>query len=86
MAFLTPSGPEWLVLAVLALIVLGPKRLPDAARSLGKGLAEMRASFSDATNFDKDDDEPDPDAEHLADYPDEEVPEIIDEPARAPDA
>jgi TatA/E family protein of Tat protein translocase len=70
MAFLSPAGPEWLVLAVIALLVLGPKRLPEAARSVGKGLAEMRDSFANATSFDNDD-EPDPD-EDLPDYPDEE--------------
>ncbi len=35
--------PEKLfVVFVIALIVLGPSRLPGAARSLGKGLAELR--------------------------------------------
>lgn len=36
-------GPaEILVVLVVALIVLGPTRLPDAARSLGKAVAEFR--------------------------------------------
>ena len=36
-------GPaEILVVLVVALIVLGPTRLPDAARSMGKALAELR--------------------------------------------
>lgn len=36
-------GPaEILVVLVVALIVLGPNRLPDAARSLGKAMAEFR--------------------------------------------
>ena len=34
--------PELAVIFVVALIVLGPKRLPEVARSLGKGLAEFR--------------------------------------------
>jgi sec-independent protein translocase protein TatB len=37
-----------LVLFIIALLVLGPNRLPQAARTLGKGLAEVRrytASF-----------------------------------------
>lgn len=37
---------EMLLIAGLALIVLGPKKLPDLARSLGKGFAE----FKRATN------------------------------------
>jgi len=37
---------EMLLIAALALVVLGPKKLPDLARSLGKGFAE----FKRATN------------------------------------
>jgi sec-independent protein translocase protein TatA len=47
---------ELMVIAVIALIVLGPARLPDAARSVGKGMREMRDSFQGFT--DDDDDEP----------------------------
>ncbi len=40
-------GPmEMMVIAVIALIVLGPKRLPDAARSLGRGMREFKESVS----------------------------------------
>ena len=38
--------PELLVILVIALLVLGPKRLPDVARALGKGLAELRRATS----------------------------------------
>jgi sec-independent protein translocase protein TatB len=34
--------PELLVILGLALIVLGPKKLPELARALGKGMAELR--------------------------------------------
>ncbi|MGH7832952.1 MAG: twin-arginine translocase TatA/TatE family subunit [Candidatus Binatia bacterium] len=34
--------PELLVILALALIVLGPKKLPELARALGKGLSEFR--------------------------------------------
>lgn len=37
---------EMLIIAALALVVLGPKKLPDLARSLGRGFAE----FKRATN------------------------------------
>ena len=33
---------EMLIILVVALIFFGPKRLPDLAKSLGKGLAEFR--------------------------------------------
>jgi len=39
--------PELLVVLVVALLVLGPKRLPEVARSLGRGLAEFRRASSD---------------------------------------
>jgi sec-independent protein translocase protein TatA len=39
--------PELLVILVVALIVLGPKRLPEIARSLGKGMAEFRKASSE---------------------------------------
>ena len=39
----TSLGPaEILVILVVALIVLGPKRLPEAGRQIGKALAEIR--------------------------------------------
>ncbi len=54
-AFLPGIGPmEIAVIAVIALLVLGPSRLPEAARSLGKGMKEMRDSF--AGTMDSDDD------------------------------
>ena len=39
--------PELAVIIVVALVVLGPKRLPEVARSLGKGLAEFRRLTGD---------------------------------------
>jgi len=42
--------PELLLILVVALIVLGPKRLPDVARTLGKGLAEFRKATADLTD------------------------------------
>lgn len=36
-------GPmELIIVAVIALLVLGPKRLPDAGRSLGRGMREFK--------------------------------------------
>jgi sec-independent protein translocase protein TatA len=34
--------PELIVIMVIALIVFGPKKLPDLAKSLAKGLAELK--------------------------------------------
>jgi Tat protein translocase TatB subunit len=38
--------PELLVILIVALIVLGPKRLPEVAKGLGKALAEFRRATS----------------------------------------
>lgn len=41
-------GPtELIVILVIALLVLGPKRLPELASGLGKGLAEFRRATAD---------------------------------------
>jgi len=42
--------PELLVILIVALIVLGPKRLPEVAKALGKGLAELRRATSGLTD------------------------------------
>jgi sec-independent protein translocase protein TatA len=50
------SPLEIIVLLVIALIVLGPQRLPEMARSLGRGMREFRAALS-SDDHDDDDDE-----------------------------
>src|SRR5207253_45286 len=39
--------PELIVILVVALVVLGPKRLPEVARTLGKAMAEFRRQTAD---------------------------------------
>ena len=39
--------PELLLILAVALIILGPKKLPEIARSLGRGLAEFRRTTDD---------------------------------------
>jgi sec-independent protein translocase protein TatA len=42
-------GPmELIVILVIALLVLGPKRLPEAGRSLGNGIREFKDSVTGA--------------------------------------
>lgn len=48
-------GPlELVVVLIIALLVFGPKRLPELGNSLGKGIREFRGSLS---GEDSDDDE-----------------------------
>ncbi len=57
MAFFSVGPLEIAVLAVIALLVLGPKKLPEAARSVGRGMREMREAMSGARFDDEEDDE-----------------------------
>ncbi|HEX6712530.1 MAG TPA: twin-arginine translocase TatA/TatE family subunit [Thermoleophilaceae bacterium] len=46
-------GPmELVIVLVVALIVLGPKRLPEVGRSLGNGLREFKDSLSNPDHSD----------------------------------
>jgi sec-independent protein translocase protein TatA len=43
-----PLGvPELVIIFVVALIVFGPRKLPELGRSLGKGLAEFKKASND---------------------------------------
>ena len=51
-------GPtELIIVLVIALLVLGPKRLPEVGRSVGRGMREFKDSLSGVS---RDDDEDDP--------------------------
>ena len=58
-------GPlEIIIVLVIALIVFGPKRLPELGKSLGRGINEFREGVSSiGKDHDDDDDDYDDDAE-----------------------
>ena len=61
MGFISAPGPlELVVVLVIALIVLGPKRLPETARSIGRGMREMRDALSGHDDDDDEDEVEDP--------------------------
>ncbi|RLB11757.1 MAG: twin-arginine translocase subunit TatB [Deltaproteobacteria bacterium] len=50
--------PELLVIFLIALIVIGPKKLPDIGRAIGKGIAEFRRAtqeIKENINLDEED-------------------------------
>jgi sec-independent protein translocase protein TatA len=50
-------GPmELIIVLVIALLVLGPKRLPEVGRSVGRGMREFKDSISGVTRDDDEDD------------------------------
>jgi sec-independent protein translocase protein TatA len=46
MGFINIGPLEIALILVIALIVLGPAKLPDAARSVGKGMREFKQTLS----------------------------------------
>jgi sec-independent protein translocase protein TatA len=58
LAFISAPGPlELLVILGIALIVLGPKKLPEAARSVGRGMREFKETLQGGDDYDDDVDE-----------------------------
>lgn len=76
--------PELIIILVVALIVFGPKKLPDLARSLGKGMAEFKKATDDfkssidtdlKVDLDGEDTPPPPAPPYEISAPPEETPE-----------
>jgi Tat protein translocase TatB subunit len=73
-------GPlELMVILVIALVVVGPKRLPEVGKTIGKSLREFRKATDEVRqsfdlNFDDDDFDSDPPARsrHVEALPDED--------------
>jgi sec-independent protein translocase protein TatA len=39
------EGPDLLVVLAIALLIFGPKKLPELAKGLGKGIRDFKKSF-----------------------------------------
>lgn len=49
-------GPmELVIVLAIALIVLGPKKLPEVGRSVGRGMREFKESISGEKRYEDDD-------------------------------
>ena len=74
-------GPlEIAIVLIIALIVFGPKKLPELGRSIGSGINEFRNGLSSMGDHprDQDDDEPDPD--EISSDPEEIAPRVAEDP------
>ncbi|MEO7516510.1 MAG: twin-arginine translocase TatA/TatE family subunit [Verrucomicrobiota bacterium] len=49
-AFLGVGGPQLLLLMGAVLLLFGPKKLPELARGLGKGIREFKKASSEVTD------------------------------------
>lgn len=80
---------EMLIILVVVLVLFGPKRLPDLARSLGKGIAEFKKASEEVRqgiNEAMKDEEPskeDPSPAKMASPPAGASPPALDSPAGA---
>ena len=65
--------PEMILILAVALIVIGPKKLPDLAKSLGKALGEFRKATRELKDAIALDEELDDVSRQLKDSPQEEI-------------
>ena len=54
MGFVNIGPLELLVIGVIALLVLGPSRLPEAARALGRGMRELKEAVAGEEDDERD--------------------------------
>ena len=76
-------GPqEILIVLVIALIVLGPKKLPEMARSLGKGVKEFKEGINDDDTVDvsADEEEDEPVSARVHELPPADLPPAAEAP------
>ena len=78
-------GPmEIAIVAIIALIIFGPKRLPELGKSLGDGMREFKASISGENDDEAPEDDDEADLPQLENGVEEDADEeSADEPAAA---
>jgi sec-independent protein translocase protein TatA len=52
-----PSGPEWLIVLLIVLLIFGGSQLPKLAKNLGKAQKEFKDGLADGAKDDAADDD-----------------------------
>jgi sec-independent protein translocase protein TatA len=45
-----PGGSEWILLALLVVLLFGAKKIPELARGMGKGIREFKDATKEVTD------------------------------------
>ena len=80
-AFLGMGGPQLLLLMGAVLLLFGPKKLPELARGLGKGIREFKKASSEVTDeLERTFDDPPTKSPPEGSPPDQSVPRALHAP------
>jgi sec-independent protein translocase protein TatA len=77
----TIGAPELIIILVIALLILGPGKLPEVGASIGKSIREFRKASTDLNDSVKVDTTPLPANPPAADAPAADAPAASSEPA-----
>jgi sec-independent protein translocase protein TatA len=75
------GAPELIIILVIALLILGPGKLPEVGASIGKSIREFRKASSDINDSVKVDTSPLPPAPPVENPPAVDAPAASSEPA-----
>ena len=51
----TMGGTEWIIIALVVLLLFGGKKIPELMRGLGKGVKEFKDASKEESNENKED-------------------------------
>ena len=48
-----PSGSEWIIIALIILLLFGGKKIPELMKGLGKGVKSFKEGMNEVTDISK---------------------------------